>query len=282
MNARFVFLLLLISLPIKPDSALGDDTPPTPLPDVGIVIQKMIERAGQNLTNQHTAVMSYYRTNVTEEYNGRGDVKERNEYVKQIILRPGNRASELIRYNGKPPTEKEIERHAKKDGRRRAGNNDQDLPNRSEQMDAYMTENILDRFTFTVHGRDVVEDRPCLVVGFKPGATESKSTSMFDRVIDQMGGIIWVDEDEYEMVKADIQLREKVKMWGGILASLDQIRLKIERTRDDEGFWYDRTVSAHFVGRALARHIDVMTWDFTSKPAPLDTPEKEDSVGAAQ
>lgn len=252
------------------------------LPDAEPVIRRFIEKAGVNLTNQHAAAVAFYRTNVTEEYNGKGEVRKRTETVKRVELRGGSRTTELVLYNGREPTDKEIKRETEKIQRRHEGNDENGAPDRSRQINTYITQAILSRFVFEILGREEIEGRACLMVGFKPAPEQPEPKKIFDRVINRMGGIIWMDEEEMEMVKADIQLREQVKMWGGFLASLDRIGLKILRTRQPDGFWIDEHVEARFSGRALTKRIDVMTWDFTSPPIYLSPGANGEPLVAAE
>jgi hypothetical protein len=247
-----------------------------------LIIARLIQQAGINLTNQHAAAIAYYRTNITEEYNSKGQVRERKETVKKVVLRDGKRTTELVLYNGRAPSTKELKKETQRKTRRRTGKDQKDAPDRSRQINGYITQEIMSRFVFDVIGQETVDEHPCYIVSFKPSPEQEKPNKIFDRVINKMGGIIWVHSTEYEMVKADIQLRERVKMWGGVLAALDRISLKILRTRREDGFWIDKDVAARFSGRAFTKRIDVMTWDFTSPPIFLEASDSEKPIVAAE
>ena len=108
-------------------------------------------------------------------------------------------------------------------------------------------------------------------VEFQPGSTESGSNKLFERVLDRLGGVFWIDESDYALARADLELLEKVSLLGGLLGALEQMRLRIDRTRDQAGQWRDHAIDARFVGRAVARQINVRTRDLSSMPEPLLT-----------
>lgn len=241
------------------------------LPDAGEIIRRFIEQAAHSRTNQSAGAVVFFRTNVTEEFNSRGRLTEREELLLRVTDRNGEKSTELVKLNGREPTDQERERELKRFERRHESSTKREHPDRSRQLPAYFTQEILSRYVFTVTGRETIRGRTCLRLSFKPGAGERKSTKLFERVLDQLGGTLWLHEADHELVKADIQLRKKVSLWGGFLGALEQLRLQIERTREASGQWRDRSVEARFVGRAVTKHIDVRTLDLSSAPQPIET-----------
>jgi hypothetical protein len=249
----------------------ADDPTGAPLPDAGEVIRRFVEQAGALATNQVADSYIYYRTNITEEFNRKGRLDEREVLLLRVTVVDGDKDVELLQIDGREPTDRERERELKRFASREGGVTRRERPDRSRQMEAYLTMEVLGRYVFEVTGREAIEGRTCLRVAFKPGVSESDSDKMFERVLDRIEGSFWIDETDYQLARADIRLGDKVSLWGGLLGVLEQLRLKIDRARDaTTGEWRDQIVDAHFVGRAVTKHLNVRTIDHSSPPQPLN------------
>jgi hypothetical protein len=269
MNRRLPPALLLAALTSLASSA-GAATNGGPLPAADEVIRKFVERVAAGVTNPAAGPFVIYRTNITEEFDRKGRLEEREELLLRVTVEDGAQGVELLQVNGRAPTEKERERHLKRFGGRRENSTRRERPDRSKQLDAYLNMEVLGRYVFTVESREEVAGRPCFKVLFKPGGREAKADKLFERVLDALTGIFWIDAQDYQLARADIQLGEKVSMWGGVLGGLEQLRLQVDRARDATGRWRDQAVEARFVGRAVTRHIDVRTRDLSSPPVPVE------------
>lgn len=241
-----------------------------PLPETGEVIQRFIERSMQSASNRLTGSYAYFRTNITEELSRKGEVTEREEKVYRVVVRDGRRQGDLLSVNGRTPDAKERDQDWERRRRKNESDAKNETPDRSRQVDAFITLDILSRYLFNVEGRDTINGRSCIKVSFKPAPGERDSDRMVDRVLDRIGGVLWIDEMEHELVKADVSLREKVSFWGGLLGALDQLKLVINRQRESDGRWRDQSTHAHFVGRAVAKRINVRTQDLSSAAEPQD------------
>ncbi|HAV64532.1 MAG TPA: hypothetical protein DCY13_19460 [Verrucomicrobiales bacterium] len=219
----------------------------------------------------------HFRTNITEEFGRNGKVASREMKVYRITSGESRRDTELLTIDGRKPTVEELEKDRERLKRKRSRESGEETPDRSRQIDAFITLELLSRYLFEVQGREVINGRPNLIVTFKPGPGERDSDRLVDRVLDRIGGIIWIDEAEYELTRADIRLREKLNIWGGLLAQLEQLHLQILRTREPDGRWRDQLTEARFVGRAVARRINVRTIDLSS---PEETLEEKPQIAA--
>jgi len=268
MNHGLPVALLWLTLPaLAPAATAPNDT--GPLPEAGDVIRRFVEQAGRAVTNHVDGALVYYRTNITEEFNRRGKLTEREELLLRVTVEGESQDVELLRVNGRMPTDKERERELTRFGRRREASARRERPDRSKQLDAYLNMDVLGRYVFSMDGRELVDGWPCFKVSFKPGGRAAKSDKLFERVLDRLTGVFWIDAKDHQLAKADIQLGEHVSLWGGVLGGLEQLRLQIGRVRDDAGRWRDQAIEARFVGRAVTRHIDVRTQDLSSEPTRL-------------
>lgn len=271
MHSRLVIVLLslagcaLADTPVPPADATNS------FPPADAVIRRLIERAAQGAQPRPGARV-FYRTNITEEFNSKGGLAAREELLLRVTVRNGEHEVELLELNGRPPTAKERARQLKRFNQQpQEGPAKRERPDRSWALEAYLTEELLGRYQFTVTGRETIAGRPCLRVELRPGHAGSGSNKLFERVLDRLGGVFWIDESDHQLARADLELLESVSLWGGLLGTLEQMRLQIDRTRDQAGQWRDSAIDARFVGRVVARQINVRTRDLASTPEPLPT-----------
>lgn len=270
MRARLAIVFLSLALSSTADATESPVISTNDLPPADEVIRRLLERAADSAKQQPGGAHVFYRTNITEEFNAKGRLTEREELLLRVIVREGEHAVELLEINGRSPTAKQRERELKRfNSPPRESPANRERPDRSRQLEAYFTEELLGRYAFTVTGREDIDGRPCLRVEFQPGGGVAGSNKLFERVLDRLGGVFWIDESDYQLARADLALLEKVSLWGGLLGALEQLHLRIDRTRDQAGQWRDHAIEARFVGRAVARQINVRTRDLSSKPEPI-------------
>lgn len=240
-----------------------------PLPETAPVIQRFIERSAISASNELTGAYFFHRTNITDELDRKGRVEKTDLRIYRVTVADGARSKELIQINGREPTERERKEDGERLRRKNEKAQDDETPDRSRQVDAFLTLEILSRYLFEVERREVVNNRRCLVVSFKPAPEERRSGDLIERVLDRIGGTLWIDEEEYELAKAEVRLLERITYWGGIVGVLDRVHIVIDRVRDADGRWRDRQTDARFQGRALTSRIDVWTRDHSSEAQPL-------------
>jgi hypothetical protein len=79
-----------------------------------------------------------------------------------------------------------------------------------------------------------------------------------DRLINRLGGKVWIDARDFEIAKADINLVGEVTMWGGVLGAMKKFSFDIERTCVDE-VWFNRVSNFELEGRKFmdSTHVRV-------------------------
>ena len=120
-----------------------------------------------------------------------------------------------------------------------------------EKNDFPLNADLLKRFQFTLAGREVVDGRTALRFDFKPAPGELPVHTLRDRVINKAAGRIWVDENEFALVKVDLHLTEPVNVIGGLVGAVRQCRYRFQRERTAEGLWFTKQVNWHLEGRQL-------------------------------
>jgi hypothetical protein len=74
-----------------------------------------------------------------------------------------------------------------------------------------------------------------------------------DKLLNRLTGTVWVDEQDADAAKLSVSLTETVSLgWLGILGSLSQCQLLLERQRMPEGAWINARQSLMIQCRKLA------------------------------
>ncbi len=184
---------------------------------------------------------NFQKYSVSEELDKEGNAKERKEKRFDILWTNQVTTARLVSLNGIPQNTKSRidDPHGK--------------PSRGQRttVDSFLKSDIIRRFQIEVIAREEINNRPTLVLIFKPNAKGLPVRSIEDRVINKLAGTVWIDEADYQVSKCDLHLVERTTMLGGIVAALDQFTLSLTRIRMAEGAWLNEHSFFEMSGRKL-------------------------------
>jgi len=216
------------------------------------VIQHAIQQAKLADPLQHEEQLAYTQISLLEELNSKGQVKSSKEKTYEVDLSTGQRRLTGLTINGRPASPEMLRREAEKErmnwhrysGFHRPGSSD------------LLNPDILTRFNFTFVDYETITGRRAFKVNFfaKEGAPKK---TLKDRLLRRLQGTVWIDTKTFEVTKADIGLQKELKLWGGVIASLSDFTLSMDRGPVSEHVWMTRRVSGMFEGRKLLRHLHV-------------------------
>jgi len=93
------------------------------------------------------------------------------------------------------------------------------------------------------------------VLSFQPKSADLPVKRKLDRLLNKVSGKVWIDEQDYEISRADLHLAENVSAWGGMLASVRKFLFRLEQTKVDEAVWLPSFVDGYIDGRILIRSL---------------------------
>ncbi len=108
---------------------------------------------------------------------------------------------------------------------------------------------IIKRFKFTLVGREMVNDRPALIVDFQPACASLPVFNLKDRFIDSIAGRAWVDESDFTLEKVDLHLINKFSALGGLAGDISKFNFSFVRDRTPDGFWFTHSLDWHLEAR---------------------------------
>jgi hypothetical protein len=223
---------------------------PAPLPPLDHVLDQILERARVEARNEHDfkQLYAYRLIRVKDEFNANGDLRKsghRNRYhepdltIDPILYRPDPDATSPAEFEDQDEAQAAT---AMQKGRA------------FEKSDFPLTRDLLDRFSFSLVGRDSNGARPALILDFQPADGRQPVRQFKDRFINRAAGRVWVDEADWAVARAELRLSEPVHVMGGLVGTVRRFRLSLVRDRTPEGLWHSSTVHWRLEGRQfLAR-----------------------------
>jgi len=203
---------------------------PTPLPPVETIVARAWQRAQTEPANDQAfkTTYGYIRNKTTEYRNIRGNLTERK--TKTSVNEPAPR-----------PTGDLAEAAAES-----AWTTNAVSPDTSKhKRDLLSTTNLAARYTFELQGREIIEGRPAFVVAFQPVGGKLPAPTLKDRFLNKAAGRVWVDEEEFALVKVDVHLTDSVSVVGGLVGKVHKFKLSFGRERTEDGLWYTRLLTWH-------------------------------------
>jgi hypothetical protein len=129
-----------------------------------------------------------------------------------------------------------------------------------------LNEELVGKYDNEMVGEEVVEGRPVYVLSFKPRSKNLPVRRKIDYVLNRIAGKLYVDEEDYEIAKADMRLTERALLWWGLLASLREFTLAFEQTKLPDGCWFlkhfDVTVDVRFLFTTVRQKQEDWLSDF--------------------
>jgi hypothetical protein len=156
----------------------------------------------------------------------------------------------LVKIQGRQLSDAELRKEAQREERLRQKFAGVDVKKKAAEKEEWVTAQLLDRFQFQVQERIVLNERPTLVVSFRPKTGKLTAKNIADKLLNQLAGTVWVDEAEADAAKFSVTLLEPVSFgWFGILGALNQCGVMSERERMPAGVWLPTRQSLLVKGR---------------------------------
>lgn len=244
-----------------PEASASATSAPASEMDEAVIVDRLIERIRSFPERRRQEFYGYDRHTIFEELDRAGEVTRRETKEHSVTNLGGISLERLIRMDGRPPSRKEQREDAirEEENRRRylerdsAKTKTKPRPSRrslGEDDTDWFDESFLRAYAYTLNGVDTVQDRDVYVLSFQalPGRDGGK---IADRVLSRIQGQIWVDQEEFEIVKMEAALTESLNLMGGLVAALDKLEWLLERQRLEDGTWVNTRLNGAVEGRRL-------------------------------
>jgi hypothetical protein len=208
---------------------------------------------------------NYAGTKIEEEtdYEGSGKPKKPDVRESTFFYLDGTEVSTLVKIDGQPLSpdaqKKENARVLKQIDELEKSAAKKDSPDeknkQAQKEDDEEEEVSIDAFLracqFVNPRRERFRGQDVLVFDFEPNP-EFKAHSLVEKVIQKLGGVIWIDEKALDVVRLDAFFVNNVKIAGGLLADLQKgTRVVLEQTYVNNQVWLPTYEEVHIDVRVL-------------------------------
>jgi hypothetical protein len=219
------------------------------------IVERAVARAQSAQKMNRQTNYAYQKRTLVEELDGKGRVKSSKE--KWVQFDRGTGTVIGSKRNGKavPAQTHQHDPEAIAD-RQHVTNGSRSR--RDDNWSDYLNKDLISRYQFELLGKENVAGRSAYVLNFKPKSDKLPVKQITDRLINRLGGKVWIDARDFEIAKADINLVGEVTMWGGVLGAMKKFSFDIERTCVDE-VWFNRVSNFELEGRKFmdSTHVRV-------------------------
>ncbi|MCL4523088.1 MAG: hypothetical protein M1453_00280 [Acidobacteria bacterium] len=238
-----------------------------PLPDLGALLLSLVKN--QKRIDEIREDYTYTSKETESEIDGRGNIKQKSAEEYEVFYVHGWRIKKLVRKNGMQLSEseqrkeqervekriKEVEKLAKeRDARvakREAAAKKRGEAGADEDDDNFGISDFL-RVCQLVHPRrERFSGREVIVFEFEP-RPGYKARSRAESMAQKLVGVMWIDEDAQEVVRAEARTTEPIRIGGGLLASLGKgAEFVFEQERINNEIWLPRYAEVNMSARVL-------------------------------
>ena len=238
----------VLALALSSLAAFPSDDPP--LPSAEDVVHKVRAAVTNPEVRLASAQFRYVQRTLIEKMDDKGRLREREERVYDVGPLAGGVYSSLVEKNGKSLSSADLldekerrQRFLERSGTQKFGGGDSDrVPLDPELFSRYKAE---------VLGREWKDGRSQVILRFWPRSADLPIRRRQDYVLNKLTGKVWIDEQDWEIVKVDAHLTERVRVMLGLVAALDKVDLGFEQLPMGGGVYLPLRLSANFEGRKL-------------------------------
>jgi hypothetical protein len=211
-------------------------------PNVDQIIQRLIERSEASEIVARRNHASFQRISRVEYLNDDGTKRRETIRIFKVAPEDGKPVTRLVSVNGRPAADPGDK---KRSAAREAGEQSRNLT---------LNEDLLSRFDFTFVREDRFLSRPVWVLAFVP-KKNAPEENMIDKFINAMTGTFWIDQQDYQLARADVRLARKVAFFGGIAGAIEKLDLTLIQKRLEDSVWIGEAIHVDFAGRKLLKNI---------------------------
>jgi hypothetical protein len=215
-----------------------------PLPDGNEYVRTLVDK--QKRREEALNHYTYDVEQLLEELDGKGAVTGRKVRRYEIFYVKGEPVQKLVAEEGRPLSSgaQEAEEARVRDKVAGMVKERVSLDDSGVRLSA-----ILERYDFRTVGREDLDGWPALVLAFtpRPGRRDLEG----DVVLRNLGGRIWVDEAEKEVVRAEVGNTGDIKFAFGIGATVSGLGFTIDFRKVVDGLWLPSRIEATAEARVL-------------------------------
>ena len=224
------------------------------------IVQKAVQRAESCAANRSSRPdYKYTKRTITEEMDGKGRLKGHKEKLYEVMVESGLSSAKLLQINGENLSSAELKKQQEHDTAERRKMMDTKPGQKGDERENFLTLELVQRYQFTLLGQKQHNGRTSYQISFTPKSGDLPNHKLTDRFLNQVAGVVWIDALEFEVARVEAHLHSEVALWGGIIGTLRQCDYVLERTRLNDGAWFNSFSHGMFEGRKLLEPMTIRT-----------------------
>ena len=214
---------------------LCDGIPSDPsLPRSDVLVKKFIQRWQEEGRENLDEKFGFIEHRLYDTLDKNGSVKEHSNETFQMVLLDGHPFLRLIAKDAKPLVAEEQRKQAERENKFREEQRRKSEDKKDDRLK--VDDQFLSHFQFEVVGREALTGRPSYVVTVLPKPGNFSVRNNAEKIFTHMQGRVWVDAEDYTLVKCDLHLTEPTSFYG-VLGSVRQIDLMLQRRWLEDKTW---------------------------------------------
>jgi len=258
MSARIgaiAVLYLLSGIRVPPISAQQNSPPDAPLTDPAEIIRRVAAHEEENEKKKRD--YTYEEKVLEKKLDGHGDVKSSETSGFDVMVIYGEHVQRQVSKDDKPLPPKDAAKEEEKIDKLIAKYKNETEDQRAKRLEKAeksrregrdFVNEIADAFNFTMLPPETGDGRALYVIqgepkpGYEPHSKNGKFLTKFR-------GKIWIDQNEYQWVKADLETIDTIS-FGWFVARLHKgTHLYFEQTRVNDEVWLPKLVRLNLGAR---------------------------------
>lgn len=203
------------------------------------IIRRSIDRDTSNFERQKD--YTYQQRQEERELDAQGNLKKTEVETRDVMILAGRPYQRLIARDDKPLPEKEARREQEKadrelERREHMTAADRERLDKSRREARKFLNEVPDAFHFQLLGVEQVSGKPAWVIQCDPNP-QFRPRDLRAKVLAKLRGKVWIDQAEYQWVKAEMQAVDTLSFGLGLFRLSPGGTISFEQTRVNGEVW---------------------------------------------
>ena len=204
------------------------------------IISKALERATENEERNFSARYRSEMFKHVKRFDGQGNISEEDKGDYEVTPIDGVPFERRLTVGNRPLSDEE-QRWEKE----RLTNFREELQrlrteatdNEKDEEAIRFNQELAARYVFVLKQEELYRNRPTYRVSFHPRSDELPVRRRIDYALNKARGTVWIDRETYEAARVEFELIDKVRLWWGMLGTINHARGSVDRRPALDDTW---------------------------------------------
>jgi len=250
---------LILALGLCRIAALADEPPAKawkeplpPRPAVGDIMDRALAHSEWQREERFEHRLLARQVIIEKKLDDDKNATETSTKIYRIYPVDGHSFDDLIERNGEPVSEEERE-DRKKSFREEIAKPPEERD--KDETDIRFNRELMSRYQAKLAGKEKIKGRMAWVIRFWPKEGKLPVNRRIDHALNNSRGRVWVDDEDYGILRVEFELIKPVKFWGGILGVIREVEGHLETHRFEEGVYLPKSFEIYLEGRILFKGL---------------------------